>query len=75
MQAAEVGVEEGGRTACGREISSWVGYPGISSSGCLTSKIVDNVATSTNKQMPDSTSGTKWKIGRMYVNLVFVERA
>ena len=32
-----LGVEEGGRTACGREISSWVGYPGGSSSGCLTS--------------------------------------
>ena len=31
------GVEEGGRTACGREISSWVGYPGGNSSGCLTS--------------------------------------
>ena len=31
------GVEEGGRTACGREISSWVRYPGGSSSGCLTS--------------------------------------
>ena len=31
------GVEEGGRTACGREISYWVGYPGGSSSGCLTS--------------------------------------
>ena len=29
--------EEGGRTACGREISSWVGYPGGSSSGCLMS--------------------------------------
>ena len=27
MQAAKVGVEEGGRIACGREISSWVGYP------------------------------------------------
>ena len=32
-----LGVEEGGRTACGREISSWVGYPGGSSSGCLMS--------------------------------------
>ena len=37
MQAAKVGVEEGGRTACGRAISSWVEYPGGSSSGCLTS--------------------------------------
>ena len=65
MQAAEVGVEEGGRTACGREISTWAGYPGGSNNECLTSQIVDSVATSTNKQMPDLTSGTKCKIGRM----------
>ena len=37
MQDAKVGVEEGGWTAYGREISSWVRYPGGSSGGCLTS--------------------------------------
>ena len=41
--------------ACDYTGRSWkgrrsVGYPGGSSSGCLTSSIVDSVATSTNKQ-------------------------